>query len=127
MEDSCPVPLEFLGIQRTTWTDILDAPEAMIQDLWRVIPNESDNNRLGILDPTRRLSAEWIGRTCLDLLKPKPEGRHVLVEGRKTRQQKTSRPPNVWPETWSDASRKQRKKMIQRWEAIKPVHEEMAK
>ena len=79
---TCPIPLRYLGLERITFTDIPETKEANIQDFWRQIPNDlqEENTKLGILDPTRNLSALWTGRTSFDLLRPKPPDNIVMVQ-----------------------------------------------
>jgi hypothetical protein len=43
---------------------------------------------------------------------------YEVVDGRLTRRQKTSRPPDVWPEMWQAMSRKAREKSVTEWAAL---------
>ena len=60
----------------------------------------------------RRLSEPWTGRTKFYLLRqPPPEGREWAM-GRRTKKQKSNRPPTIWPEFWKALSTKEKEQAI---------------
>ena len=56
--------------------------------------------------------------TEFPLLKPPAKKGYRWESGRLTKIQETSRPPNIWPETWDKLSTGQRKHGVLRWKAI---------
>ena len=73
------------------------------------------------------LDYEWIGCTRFTLVKPIPPYRQYLVEGRLTRQQKTSRPDNCWPELWQNLTLKEKTEAQDEWKIMGPQREEHRK
>ena len=96
----CPIPLKYLDVMRVTETDLDTKAERRIPDIWT---DNTDGN------PSRDLSSPWVGRTMFDILRPRPPPGMKWVEGRLTRVQSTTRPDNVWPESWELMSRKMQK------------------
>ena len=56
-----PIPLEYIDVTRNTTTDLDDASEARVRDVW-----------YDHLDAGRKLSYPWAGQTRFELLHPKP-------------------------------------------------------
>ena len=92
---------------RRTYTDIEDAAEHDVENLW------TD-------DGAKALSENWRGKTVFTLLKPRAPPGYEWVTGRLTKCQKTSRPGHLWPEIWSAMGKKQQKIEIAKWEALQP-------
>ena len=111
-DEDCPIPVKYLDVMRTTHTDV-ETPqsEVRIEDHWTEP------------DAQRALSSDWTGKTCFDLLRPKPPPGFSYVEGRLTRIQTTSRPDNVYPEFWRTMSRKMKGEAIRQWETISKARE----
>ena len=84
----CPLRQEWLDLYRTTKTSLPAQQEASIRDIWR--PD--------VEQPV--LSSPWIGETIFELRRPRCEAGFEWQNGRKTKLQKTNRPPSVWPEVW---------------------------
>ena len=99
--DDCPLPLKYLDVMRNTTTNLEDATESYIHDLWPAGGNSEQD---------RELSYERTGTTSFDLLRPQAPRGHKWVEGRLTRMQESTRPDNVLPEAWTGMSKKQKKK-----------------
>ena len=58
--------------------------------------------------------------TVFTHLKPRAPPGRKWVTGRLTKTQLTSRPGHLWPETWREMSKKQKKFEIEKWEALQP-------
>ena len=100
----CPVPLKFIDVNRTTFTDLDVKDEGRIEDVWS--GEEGDR---------RDLSGEWTGKTVFELLKPEPKPGYQWSSGRLTRKQTgTARPLRIWPEVWKAMTQKRRKRVIER-------------
>ena len=100
-ENNCPIPLKYLDIQRYTFTDIDGSAERYIEDNW--------------VDPgVKTLSEHWTGKTMFDIMYPEPPPGKMIVGGRELRIEQTTRPDHLWPETWSNMSKTQRRK-AQEW------------
>ena len=91
------MPLKYIDVGRRTYTDV-ETPieESEISDCWTTP------------DASREVSSDWTGRTCFNILRPKPPQGYYWVEGRLTKRQKTTRPDNVWPEVWKALGRKEK-------------------
>ena len=87
-EALCPIPIEFVDVQRRTWTNLENSAERLVEDFWTA-------------DTGEKLSDFWIGKTVFLLLRPDPPAGYQWVEGRLTRRQKTDRPDTILPETWT--------------------------
>ena len=87
--DPCPLPLAYLDIMRRSDTSQSSKAESVVEDYW-TDPQMSK----------RELTDEWFGRTMFYLLKPHAGPNHYWVDGRLTRRQKTTRPDNIWTDTW---------------------------
>ena len=85
-DDPPPIPLNHLDVTRLTKTDLENADEKQIEDIWD-----------GSMHDCRELSALWTGETVFYKFW-KEASDHRVVMGRVTRIQKTKRPPNIWPE-----------------------------
>ena len=92
---------------RRTYTDIEDAAEHDVEDLW------TDEG-------SRPLSESWRGKTVFTILRPRAPPGYEWVVGRLTKCQKTSRPGHLWPEIWSAMGKKPQKIEIAKWEALQP-------
>ena len=97
------MPLKYVDIVRITRTNLEHDKESRIEDIWTA-PNAD-----------RALSSEWTGQTCFELLRPKPPPGHKWVGSRCTKVQKTTRPDNIWPETWVKMSKKEKNLAIAEW------------
>ena len=96
----CPVPIEYIDVQRCTRTDIDSDIESTINDVWYNDPTKDH----------RSLSDTWTGTTSFTIRREQPPEGQTWIEGRLTKIQSTStRPDNVWPEMWTKMSKKQKK------------------
>ncbi len=93
--DPMPIPAEHVDVHRTTFTNLGNADEKQIDDIWD-----------GTVGTRRALSDLWIGETRFIKFWKAPPGFEV-IDGRLTRKQKTSRPPDIWPEMWQAMSKKE--------------------
>ena len=85
LDESCPLPLQYLDVMRETRTDLPDPSEAEINDLW------SSSDAYG--DPGRELSGPWTGATLFWLRKHQPKLGWRWVKGRHTQIKSLSRRP----------------------------------
>ena len=99
----CPPPLKYIDVMRLTLTNLDTLPEKDIEDIWY------DK------DPVE-MSSKWIGSTTFNILRPEPRDGYTWVEGRETKFQTTTRPPNIRPEDWSDRMSKKQTKSDRRFE-----------
>ena len=72
------------------------------------------------MDGEKELSDAWTRFTRFVLLKERPPEGYTWFGERLTRKQKTSRPDDVWPDTWKFMSDAAKKKAKQRWTIEKP-------
>ena len=100
------MPLKYLDVLRTTYTDLETEAESQIEDFW----TESG---------ARELSDSWRGKTVLHILHPPAPPGLKRIHGRYTKIQQTSRPDNLWPEVWQSMSKKQKEKAKSKWEIEK--------
>ena len=98
----CPLPPKYLDVMRLTRTNLDTLAEKEIEDIW------CDQG-------PAELSAKWTGSTTFDILRPKPPDGMTWVEGRPTKVQKTTRPPNIRTERWQGMSKKLRQQSILDW------------
>ena len=98
--DPMPIPAEHVDVRRTAVTNLDTADEKSISDIWD-----------GAVATSRTLSDLRVGETRFLKLWKAPPG-YDVVDGRVTRRQKTSRPPDIWPEMWQARSNKARKKAV---------------
>ena len=109
-EETCPIPLRYLDVRRLTRTNLDSATETFIDDFWYDDPKAE-----------RKLSGWWVGKTQIDLLRPKPEPGWEWQGSRLTHKQRTTRPPHIRVEEWSLGTKKTRKEWIAEWEKIGPI------
>jgi hypothetical protein len=112
VETDTPIPLEYLDVMRTTTTE-LGANEAFIEDHW-IGRRESDG------DPDKELSSWWTGTTIFMLRQKTPPPKFTWVMGRLIKEQKTNRPPSVYPEQWTTMSPKNQRIAIADWRVEGP-------
>ena len=84
-EESCPIPLKYIDVSRTTHTNLDVKQEKRIDDFWNI-------------DGSREFSDLWTGFTQFTLLEEKAPDGYMWSGERLTRKQLTSRPDHVWPE-----------------------------
>ena len=91
-KDEFPIPLNYIDVQREAKTSLDVLQGTTFDDYW-------------IFDGDKSLSEPWIGVTRFALLnKHHPEG-HMWVQGRRTNEQVSTRPGNLWPEEWSNMAK----------------------
>ncbi len=112
VETDTPIPLEYLDVMRTTTTE-LEANEAFLEDHWIGRP-ESDGA------PDKELSSWWTGTTIFMLRQKTPPPKFTWVMGRLTTEQKSNRPPSVYPEQWTTMSHKNQRTAIADWRVEGP-------
>ena len=91
-EESFPMPFQYVDAVRRTNATLNVLLERRIDDYWNVV-GDGD------------LSAPWTGCTQLTILIAKHPDGYKWSGGRLTKNQATSRPDHVWPETWSGMSK----------------------
>ena len=110
-----PIPIEYVDVLRTTWTDLDEAALSMFKDIWTT---ELDKD-LGVL---------WTGRTVFYLLRPKPPPKKMWAGEKLINAKKTSRPPYIDSRVWSDSiSDPMRKSIAAEYELLRPVVESARK
>ena len=87
-EESLPIPLKYINVIRSTYTDLDVAQEKRIDDYWKV-------------DGDRNLSDSRTGFTRFTLLNETPPKGHMWSGWRLTKIQTTSRPDHIWPDAWT--------------------------
>ena len=113
--DQCPWKVEDIDVFRTTVAHLdLDEITQEIRDIWGVCDDTTDRRDLG---------QPWTGETSFTKYSPANEPGYTSVAGRRTRTQKTKRPPNVWPEMWQIMSAKDRSDAIDIWKGLEPQYE----
>jgi hypothetical protein len=111
-DDPPPVALNHIDVKRHTITSLDTADEKDIHDF-------AD----GTITCRRELSDPWVGETRYQKLWRTPEG-YDMIDGRMTRIQTTTRPPDIWPEMWQAMSKKHKEKAILEWSAYKKLLDE---
>ena len=106
-EETFLVPMKYIDVTRTTYTSLDVMLEKQIEDYWNV-------------DGERELSDAWTGFTSFVLVKERPPEGYTWSGRRLTREQKTFRPDEVWPDMWKYMSDAAKKKAKQRWAIEKP-------
>ncbi len=103
--DECHWKIEDIDVIRFATANLeLSETKLEIKDIWGT----------GKPEESRELGEEWIGET--KFLKYQPDdGGWTDVVGRKTRKQKTTRPPDIWPELWQTMSKAVRKQAADEW------------
>ena len=89
-DGSFPIPLKYIDVVRRTKTVLL---ESRIGDCWNV-------------DGGRELSGRWTCFTQFSKFDDKPPKGQTWSERRLTRVQATSRPDFLWPDVWSNKSKR---------------------
>ena len=97
--------MKFIDVIRHTFTNIDSGSEQSIRDVWKGEPEDQ-----------RELMEEWTGSTTFELLKPLPPPGYRWINGRLTRDQTTTRPDHIFPETWPSISKRQKGIEIQKGE-----------
>ena len=82
-EESCPIPLKYIDVTRTTHTNLDVKQEKRIDDYCNI-------------DGSRNLSDPWTGFTQFTLLDEKPPNGYMWSGERSTRKQLTSRPDHLY-------------------------------
>ena len=106
-EESFPIPLKYIGVSRTTRTNLDVKQQKRIDDYWNI-------------DGSRDLSDHWTGFTQFTLFDEKPPNGFVWSGERLTRKQLTSRPDYLWSELWTKLERNAQLKERQQWSHQKP-------
>ena len=112
-EESFTIPLKYIGVSRTTRTNLDVMQESRIDDHWNI-------------DGSRDLSDSWTGFTQFTLLEEKAPDGYMWSGGRLTRKQLTSRPDHLWPELWKSMGKHAKLKEKQKWSEER-VHLENAR
>ena len=105
-----PLPLKYIDVYRITHTNLPSFSEARVEDFWT--------------EGEIELSDTWTGSTTFSFCRPRPEPGWEWVANRMTKIQKSSRPPNVWPEIWTCMSAKSKKKAQDDWKDLLPNFKE---
>ena len=92
-EESFAIPLKYIDVSRTTYTNLDVMQESRIDDYWNI-------------DGSRDLSDSWTVFTQFTLLIEKPPEGHMWSGWRLSKRQATSRPDHSWPELWREMSEK---------------------
>ena len=98
-EESFPIPLKFLGVSRTTRTNMDVMQERRIDDCWNI-------------DVICLILGQVSQFTLLD---EKPPDAYMCSGWRFTREQLTSRPDHLWPELWKSMGKHAKLKEKQKW------------
>ena len=106
-KDDFPIPLSHMDALRHTKTCVDVLLEATNDDYWNS-------------DGDKSLSQPCIGVTRFALLNKNPPEGHMWVQGRLTKKQVTARPGHMWPEEWSNMSKRSQRKAINKWAEEKP-------
>ena len=106
-EESCPIPLEYIDVSRTTHTNLDVMQESRINDYWNI-------------DGPRELPDSWTGFTQFTLLSDKPPDGYLWSGERLTKRQATSMPDHLWPELWRGLARNAKLREKHKWAIEKP-------
>ena len=101
-EESFFIPLKYIDVTRTTYTNLDVKQEKRIDDHWNV-------------DGSRDLSDYWTRFTQFTLLEEKPPEGFLWSGERLRRKQQTSRPDHLWPEGWKSMVKNAKLKEKQKW------------
>ena len=101
-EESFPIPLKYIGVSRTTQTNLDVKQERHIDDYWNI-------------DGSRDLSGSWTRFTQFAQLDEKPPDGYIWSGWRLTKRQLTSRPDHSWPELWRGMSKNAKLMETQKW------------
>ena len=106
-EETFPIPLKYIDVNRSIHTDLDIMQEKKIDDYWNV-------------DSSKHLSDSWRGCTKFTLLKEKPPEGYMWSWRRLTEIQTTTRPDYVWPEVWTKIGKAAQNREKQKWAKEKP-------
>lgn len=106
--DDCPIPLKYLDVMRTTYTDL--EGEAIIRDYWSDVGE-------------RPLSGQWTGQTMIWILNPDPPPGYHWVDRDLVKTQKSTRPGNVHKLEWGRYGPDLKAQFIAEWAVEKPARE----
>ena len=101
-EESFPLPLKYIGVSRTTHTNLDVKQERRTDDYWNI-------------DGSRDWSDSWTGFTRFTLSSGKPPDGFLWSGEKLTRKQLTSRPDHLWPELWKSMGKNAKLKERQKW------------
>ena len=107
--ENCPIPLKYIDIFRNTKTDLPSLKERTIYDFRT--------------DGSKELSDTWTGSTTFLIMRPPPPPGTECCDGRITKKQKTTRPKNVWVETWKTLSKEAKTQAIEDWKIEGPLRQ----
>ena len=113
-EESFPIPLKYIDVNRSTHTDLDVAQEKRIDDCWNV-------------DGDRNLSDSWTDSTIFTLLNETPPKGYMWSRRRLTKIQTTSRPDHLWPDAWTRIGKAAQRREKQQWTIEKPKLEHARK
>ena len=106
-EETFPVPLKYIEVTRTTYTNLDVLQEERADDNWNV-------------DVNRSLSDSWQGFTKFTLLKENSPKGYMWSGRRLTKKQATTRPKHVWPGVWTQIGKAAQQREKQEWAIEKP-------
>ena len=106
-EETFPVPLKYMDVTRSTYTDLDVMQEKRFDDYWNV-------------DSNRSLSDSWKDFTKFTLLKEKPPKKCMWTGERLTKFQTTTRPDHVWSEVWTKIGKAAQNREKQEWKKEQP-------
>ena len=107
---SFPIPIKYIDVLRTTWTDLDEAPLRYSKDIWTDVKDKD-------------LRVPWTGRTVFYLLRPKPPVGKMWAGDRLINAKATTRPPYIDSRAWCDLSNPLRKEISAEYGAIQPLVE----
>ena len=87
-EETFPIPLKYIDVTRSTYTDLDIAQEKRIDDYWNA-------------DGNKKLSDSWTVFTKFTRVKETPPKGYMWSGGGLTKIQTTTRPDHIWPEVWT--------------------------
>ena len=109
--ESFPIPIKYIDVLRTTWTDLDEASLRYSKDIWTDVKDKD-------------LRVPWTGRTVFYLLRPKPPVGKMWAGGKLINAKATTRPPYIDSRVWcNDLSNPLRKEISAEYEAIRPLVE----
>ena len=112
-KETCPIPFEYVDLQRRTETNLDALSEKNIRDFWTT--NEFDG------ETNRSLSQPWTGKVSFTLRRVDPGNHYEYVDGRKCKIQATQRPGQINVDVWKDTNDKILKaKWRREWKVLGP-------
>ena len=106
-----PIPIKYIDVLRTTWTNLDEAPLRYFKDIWTEVKDQD-------------LKVPWTGRTVFYLRRSKPPMGKMWAGDKLVDAKATTRPPYIDSRVWCyNISNPLRKEIAKEYEDLRPLVE----